>query len=314
MLKRVVVLFLFISNVALAQTETETSTTTDSSTSTDATATTDTSTTSETSPPPAETQPTTYETSPSPSPSPSPSAAPMDTSYPETPTGTPPGTPTRGPEDWRFGAVVNTSAPTFTGAGLMLHGERASFSLQIGYMPPYYRTLIGRAVAYFGNNSYMQGIIENIFEKNQMLRGDFNYRVGEDTGWHIGASFMSLTASGRVDVDQALSAVTGQDYSDLRTALDFLGLEAKIDVDSDFLFTEFYTGYSWVVQDRLYMDFSVGIMKILSTKVDIDTGLDDLENTPPIKQAIDGTEKSLADDITRNGLSPIISIKAAYLF
>ncbi|XGC81315.1 hypothetical protein ACES2L_02310 [Bdellovibrio bacteriovorus] len=294
MLKRVVVLLLFFSNVVLAQTETGTgATTTESSTS------------SETLTPPTESSPMTTDTSTSPDPSPT------DTSLPAT---TPAGTPTVGPADWRFGVLVNTSAPTFTGAGLMLQGERATFSLQAGYMPPYYRTLIGRAVAYFGNNEHMQGIVEDIFEKNQMLRGDFNYRVGENTGWHIGASFMSLTASGRVDVDEALSAATGEDYSDLRTVLDALGLEAKIDVDSDFLFTEFYAGYSWVVHDRLYMDFSFGIMKILSTKVDIDTGLDDLEETPPIKQAIDGTEKDLADDITRNGLSPIIAIKAAYLF
>lgn len=232
-----------------------------------------------------------------------------------TPNEAPPvGTPTKGPEGWKFGAVVNTSAPTFTGAGLMLLGPRSSFSLQAGYMPPYYRTLIGRAIAYFSNNPPLQGIIEDVFEKNRMMRGDFTYRFSEESSWHIGASFMSLTSSGRADVDEALSAATGQDFSDLKTVLDALGMEAKIDVDSDFLFMEAYTGYGWIVNEHLYMDFSLGLMKILSAKVSVDTGLDDLESIPPIRQAISGAERDLEDDIVRNGLSPIISIRAAYLF
>lgn len=216
--------------------------------------------------------------------------------------------------DWRFGAMASTSFPTFTGLGFTLQNPYVELSISWGNMPKYYSSFLAETVADLSNNEALEPVIEDALSSNKAIRGGINYRFQKGPGWQVGISAVKIDSSGRTGINDALNAALRQDFSPIVDILEQLGLSIEIAHETTLFAAEFYGGYSWLINENVYIDLSFGLLRVLKTQFEISTGLGDLEETAPIKQIIDGAEKDLERTVTDDGYAPVLSLRLAYLF
>lgn len=216
--------------------------------------------------------------------------------------------------DWRFGALAATSLPTFTGLGFTLQNPHVEISIGWGVMPKYYSNFLAKTVADLSDNPGLEPVIKDVLMDNRVIRGGINYRFQKGPGWQVGISAVKIDSSGSTPIDDALNAALKQDFSPIVDILEQLGVNIQIAHETTLFGAEFYGGYSWLINDNFYIDFSLGLLRVLKTEFEISTGLGDLEETAPIKQIIDGAEKDLERTVTDNGYAPVLALRFAYLF
>ncbi|GEM_PF-3006376 len=216
--------------------------------------------------------------------------------------------------DWRFGVMAATSLPTFSGLGFTLQNPHVEISVGWGVMPKYYSNFLAKTVADLSDNPGLEPVIKDVLMDNRVIRGGINYRFQKGPGWQAGISAVKIDSSGRTPIDDALNAALKQDFSPIVDILEQLGVNIQIEHETTLFGAEFYGGYSWLINDNFYIDFSLGLLRVLKTEFEISTGLGDLEETAPIKQIIDGAEKDLERTVTENGYAPVLALRFAYLF
>jgi hypothetical protein len=217
---------------------------------------------------------------------------------------------------FRVSPQIATIFPTFLGVGAsLILNENYELNLMYGTTPePYHETIASVAADLADDQSY-EGVINSAFQDNQTLRAAFNYNFKSSReGWNIGLSFSYLSSEGQAGIDDVLSAVTGRDFSGLRTILINRGRDPEVDLDSELTVAELNFGYRWPVSTRLTFGASAGAIKVLSADMKIKTGLPNFEASPAGSSLLRSTESDLEEIVVENGISPVIGVSLSYNF
>ena len=179
---------------------------------------------------------------------------------------------------------------------------------------PYYET-IGSTAASLGGNAAYKNVIESAFQNNSLWRVGFTYNFNQTKrGWHVGLAYSRLKASGKAGIDSVLSAATGLDYSQLKNALAAVGKSNQVDMDSFLNIGEIQIGYDWEILTNLTLGTTLGVAKVLSSDVELKTGLTNFEATNAGKTLMASSETELESIVDQYGLTPTIGLAFRYLF
>jgi len=211
---------------------------------------------------------------------------------------------------------AETVFPLFVGAGVGLNFvDHFDFSVMYGLTPEPYYQVIGEAAAQYGGNSAYKDVIEASFKNNNIIRatGDYFFNSAR-SGWLAGGAFSYLTSNGKAQVDRVLTAATGKDYVNLRQALIAAGKNPEVDIDAKIMIIDVRGGYSWDLGHDFIFKASVGVAKVISSQVNLKSGLAGFESTAYGNNLMRTAESDIQSIITDNGISPTIGAEMNYLF
>lgn len=219
-------------------------------------------------------------------------------------------------DEIRYSPKIETIFPIFLGAGVGVTFHR-QFELKLlyGLTPRPYYEVIGSAAAKLGNNPAYADVIESAFQDNSLWRVGAKYHFEDlERGWHIGFAYMRLSSQGEADIDTVLTAATGLNYTILKTALTARGRSMIVDIKSSLNIGEIHGGYTWPLGSNLTLTTELGLAKIISSEIKLDTGLDDFEETIAGSELIDASESGLESIVNKYGITPTVAIAVSYLF
>ncbi len=211
---------------------------------------------------------------------------------------------------------VTTVVPTALGGGLeVLFGGKWEFGVLYGSTPEPYAQWIGEAANEFGDNSAYGGVIEAAFQDNSLVRihGAYHFR-GTPSGWAIALGVSQLKAKGDAEIDEVLAAATGYDFSALKALLILAGRPTTVELESELILAELSSQYTWVLGSHFLVSAQLGIGKVLSADLEIQTGLPAFENSNAGQKFLSSNESELEDIVIEYGLAPTLGIKVAYEF
>lgn len=211
---------------------------------------------------------------------------------------------------------VITVFPTFAGAGLdLVLREHLQMGLSLGYTPSMYAQAIGETTANLGGRASYQEVTEAAFQNNFMWRGNVQYNFRSSSqGWKLGFAFSHLTSSGKAEIDSVLQAATGNDYSQLISLLKVAGRSTEVDMESTVFIGEIFAGYTWELLTNLGITATLGIGKVLSSDILLETGLPNFEASQFGSSLMRSTEQELERIVIEYGLAPTLGISASYTF
>lgn len=211
---------------------------------------------------------------------------------------------------------VKTIFPIFLGAGLgVSFQEHFELDVLYGVTPkPYYET-IGSTAASLGGNPAYKDVIESAFQNNSLWRVGIQYNFSETKrGWHMGVAYSRLTSSGKAGIDSVLAAATGLDYTQLKNALTVAGKSTLVDMNSELNIGEIQAGYNWEIATNVTLAATLGVAKVLSSDVQLKTGLTNFEATNAGKTLMTNSETELESIINEYGVSPTLGLLFSYVF
>lgn len=211
---------------------------------------------------------------------------------------------------------IKTVFPTFIGIGPSVAiGPHFQIEALFGFTPRAYYQTIGEMAAKIGGNSGYKDVIEAAFQNNSLWRVGLQYNFNEiQQGWRLGAAFSRLSSSGDAEIDEVLETTTGNDYSHLKSLLIAAGRDTKVDIKSELNIVEVYAGYAWILHRGFYFSVQAGLAKVISSSIDLSTGLPNFERTQAGKNLISSSESDLESIVNQYGISPIVDLTMAYLF
>lgn len=220
------------------------------------------------------------------------------------------------PDEIMISPKVETIFPLFLGAGAGVTFQRQlQLNLLYGLTPRPYYEVIGSTAASLGDNSAYADVIESAFQNNSIWRVGAKYHFDDlERGWHIGLAYMRLNSKGEADIDTVLTAATGLNYTLLKTALAARGRSTLIDLGAGLNIGEIHGGYTWKLGKSLTLSTELGIAKILTSEIELETGLDDFEETNAGRTLIETSESELESILNKYGITPTIALAISYLF
>jgi hypothetical protein len=217
--------------------------------------------------------------------------------------------------DFNLYPKVSTVAPVFAGGGFAVtYLDDFQLNLQFGTNPKNYYNQIAKIAASYGDNSKYESVINAAFQDNTSFRADLQYNFSGTTGWRFGVSGSRLKASGNAGIDEVLGAATGNDYTTLKNLLKALGRSTDVTLDSYLYLAEIYGGYTWLLSPSWFLDLTFGATKVVSSTLNISTGLPNFEASASGKSLLDSSEQTLEDIVNSNGISPILGLGINYHF
>lgn len=222
--------------------------------------------------------------------------------------------PVRQPSSWRMGLLGSTDVASFLGGGVTLQNPSFSVSVQSGTIPSQYQEIMADYYAESSGESANRQLALDSMQSNDVQRVDFTYKFQGASGWFMGLSMARISSRGRTGLNSALAAVTKEDLSLLMDTLEFMGLDLKVDIKTEKIAAELYGGYNWFLNENAYIGLAVGASKFVNVDLQVSAGLGALEETPPIKQIIDGLEKDFQNSIANDSFAPMMSLTIGFLF
>ncbi|WP_291516689.1 hypothetical protein [Bdellovibrio sp. ArHS] len=214
--------------------------------------------------------------------------------------------------DVHLSPEIITVFPTFVGGGLNLKVyEYLEFSVSYGIVPVLYYNTIADVVS---TDDAQRRVINAAFKNNRVLRAALQYNVQGDVGWHVGMTAAQLNAEGSASIDEVLFAATGDDYTLLKDLLVSLGRDPAVNMKSELMILGAHFGYTWLMQDHLYLKASLGAAKVMGTKISISTGVPEFDSLYPGHAVISAAEGDLEDTVNESGLSPTLGLTLTYQF
>ncbi|MCC2678364.1 MAG: hypothetical protein K0R29_940 [Pseudobdellovibrio sp.] len=215
-----------------------------------------------------------------------------------------------------FYPEVIVNVPMFIGAGGgYSFNEHIQADLLYGITPQPFYSLIGQVAAESGGNGSYRDVVEAAFQNNSLWRLSSTYNLtGRSTGFHFTVAGSMLEASGDAEINSVLRASTGRDYSTLIALLIAAGRSSKVHIDSSIQILELQASYSWSFDQNWVVDVSGGFLKVLSSDVNLKTGLSNYESTPSGNSQMRETESEIEGIIEEYGLSPTAGVQLKYLF
>lgn len=217
-------------------------------------------------------------------------------------------------EPFQFGLRAETVFPIFIGPGIFIKlNDSMEFSASYGFTPEPYYTTIGSVAASMGSNSSYADVIRAAFQNNSILKVAGHF-TPNSSNWSFGIGSYVLAASGNANIDTVLAASTGRDYTGLKNALTALGRPTQVQLKSNLVIFEVFAKHKWNFEHRGDLTAGLGVAKVMSAKVDVQTGLTVFESTVIGQNLISQSETDLQSIIEDNGISPTISVAYDYFF
>lgn len=218
-------------------------------------------------------------------------------------------------QDFLFTGKVETLAPIgISVGGEVLISEVVSVYGGLGYVPKPYVDLIGQVSAEFGGNDAYDDVIRAALATNSFFNFGIDYHLTGKQGWSAGLLFQIIKAEGEGPVDQVLEAATGEDFSTLKNALALAGRDSDIALSGTLFIAGVLGKYTSYFSEGWSWTGTLGIGKVLSAAVEMDTGLPLFEATVVGAQLISDGESDLEDILVSNGVSPLVGASINYSF
>jgi hypothetical protein len=211
---------------------------------------------------------------------------------------------------------IETQYPYFLGAGAVVEIFQ-SFELggSVGYTPQSYAKTIGGFVAEYGGEEAYDDLIQAAFEDNSSARLMLAYNFGNDVqGWRIQTAMTWMKAEGDAEIDEVLGAVTGRDFSALKSLLVAAGKPTSVDLESEISVAELSVGYGWQLADHILLTANAGVISVLEADMKIKTGLPAFESSNAGQTLLRESEAELEEIVKENGVSPLLGLALAYRF